>query len=144
MATSPVPSDARLAALAGEVASACLAAGFSVTAAESCTGGYIAKVLTDLPGSSQWFGTGFVTYSNEAKTALLGVPKELLDAEGAVSEAVVRAMAEGAWRRSGARRAVAVSGIAGRWQCRQTGRHRLVRLGGSGDSDPGEAASVCR
>ena len=113
MATSPVPSDARLAALAGEVASACLAGGFSVTAAESCTGGYISKVLTDLPGSSQWFGTGFVTYSNEAKTALLDVPEELLDAEGAVSEAVVRAMAEGAWRRSGARRAVAVSGIAG-------------------------------
>ncbi len=113
MAASPVPGDAELAALAGEVASACLSGGFSVTTAESCTGGFIAKVLTDLPGSSQWFGTGFVTYSNEAKTALLGVPVAVLAAEGAVSDAVVRAMAEGAWRRAGAGRAVAVSGIAG-------------------------------
>lgn len=113
MAASPAPSDARLAALAGEVARCCLRGGFTVATAESCTGGYISKVLTDLPGSSQWFGAGFVTYSNTAKTALLGVPASVLETHGAVSEAVVCAMAEGAWARAAAHRAVAVSGIAG-------------------------------
>jgi nicotinamide-nucleotide amidase len=113
VAASPAPSDARLAALAGEVALCCLCGGFSIATAESCTGGYIAKVLTDLPGSSQWFGAGFVTYSNAAKTTLLGVPAGILETHGAVSEAVVCAMAEGAWTRAAARRAVAVSGIAG-------------------------------
>jgi nicotinamide-nucleotide amidase len=81
--------------------------------AESCTGGWIAKALTDIPGSSQWFAEGFVTYSNEAKTRRLGVPPRVLGADGAVSEAVARAMARGALVRSGAQVAVAVTGIAG-------------------------------
>jgi nicotinamide-nucleotide amidase len=85
----------------------------SVTTAESCTGGWIAKALTDIAGSSEWFGEGFVTYSNEAKVRTLGVPRALLKREGAVSEAVARAMAAGALERTGATFAVAVTGIAG-------------------------------
>jgi nicotinamide-nucleotide amidase len=81
--------------------------------AESCTGGWIAKTLTDIAGSSQWFAEGFVTYSNDAKMRRLGVPRAVLKAEGAVSEAVARAMAMGALARSGAEVAVAVTGIAG-------------------------------
>jgi nicotinamide-nucleotide amidase len=81
--------------------------------AESCTGGWIAKVLTDIAGSSQWFAEGFVTYSNKAKVRRLGVPRAVLKVDGAVSEAVARAMALGALMRSGAHVAVAVTGIAG-------------------------------
>jgi nicotinamide-nucleotide amidase len=88
--------------------------GLTVTTAESCTGGWIAKVLTDVPGSSRWFGEGFVAYSNEAKVRRLGVARSLLEREGAVSEAVARAMAKGALDRSStATVAVAVTGIAG-------------------------------
>ncbi len=106
-------SDAALLVLAEAVADSCLRRGIELTTAESCTGGWIAKACTDLSGSSAWFGTGFVTYSDRAKTRLLGVPSELLRAHGAVSEPVVRAMAEGALRASGADLSVAVSGIAG-------------------------------
>jgi nicotinamide-nucleotide amidase len=81
--------------------------------AESCTGGLIAAACTDLAGSSAWFERGFVTYSNAAKTELLGVPAGLIDAHGAVSEPVARAMAEGAVARSHAQVAVAVTGVAG-------------------------------
>jgi len=81
--------------------------------AESCTGGWIAKTLTDIAGSSQWFSEGFVTYGNDAKVRRLGVPRAVLKAEGAVSEAAARAMAMGALVRSGAQVAVAVTGIAG-------------------------------
>lgn len=81
--------------------------------AESCTGGWIAKALTDIAGSSQWFTEGFVTYSNGAKMRRLGVPAAVLRTHGAVSEAVARAMARGALIRSGAQVAVAVTGIAG-------------------------------
>jgi nicotinamide-nucleotide amidase len=84
-----------------------------MTTAESCTGGWIGKVLTDVPGSSQWYETGYVTYANSAKTTLLGVLPADLEAHGAVSESVVKAMAIGALERSGAQIAVAVSGIAG-------------------------------
>jgi nicotinamide-nucleotide amidase len=84
-----------------------------VTTAESCTGGWIAKALTDVPGSSQWFGEGFVTYSNDAKVRSLGVSRATLTREGAVSASVARAMAQGALRRTGAELAVAVTGIAG-------------------------------
>ncbi len=90
-----------------------LSAGRQVATAESCTGGWIAKALTDIAGSSQWFTEGFVTYSNEAKMNRLGVARPVLMAQGAVSEAVARAMALGALRRSGAQLAVAVTGIAG-------------------------------
>ena len=81
--------------------------------AESCTGGMIAAHCTDLPGSSAWFERGFVTYSNEAKTELLGVPPDLILMDGAVSESVARAMALGACYRSNAIVSVAVTGIAG-------------------------------
>lgn len=81
--------------------------------AESCTGGMIAAACTDLAGSSDWFERGFVTYSNEAKVELLGVDAKLVEAHGAVSEVVARAMAFGAVRHSRARVSVAVTGIAG-------------------------------
>jgi nicotinamide-nucleotide amidase len=81
--------------------------------AESCSGGWIAKALTDIAGSSEWFLEGFVTYSNESKVRRLGVPRAVLKRHGAVSEATVRAMAAGALRRSKAQVAVAVTGIAG-------------------------------
>jgi nicotinamide-nucleotide amidase len=81
--------------------------------AESCTAGWIAKAMTDVAGSSQWFECGYVTYSNAAKVRDLGVSQRTLDAHGAVSEATVREMAAGALRVSGADVAVAVSGIAG-------------------------------
>jgi nicotinamide-nucleotide amidase len=84
-----------------------------VATAESCTGGWIAKSVTDIAGSSQWFIEGFVTYSDESKQRRLGVPKFVLRTRGAVSEATVRAMAAGALERSGAQIAVAVTGIAG-------------------------------
>lgn len=85
---------------------------FCVTA-ESCTGGWIAKALTDVAGSSGWFAEGFVVYSNDAKTRRLGVPHAVLERYGAVSRATARAMALGALKRSGAQIAVAVTGIAG-------------------------------
>jgi nicotinamide-nucleotide amidase len=84
-----------------------------VTTAESCTGGYVAKLITDVPGSSQWFERGYVCYSNAAKHADLGVRGQTLQLHGAVSEAVVLEMAHGALVGSGADRAVAISGVAG-------------------------------
>ena len=87
--------------------------GWMLATAESCTGGMIAAACTDLAGSSQWFDRGFVTYSNEAKTEMLSVPAELIAKHGAVSEEVVRAMAEGAIRHSCAQVSIAVTGIAG-------------------------------
>ncbi|MGH8559375.1 MAG: CinA family protein [Methylococcales bacterium] len=81
--------------------------------AESCTGGWIAKCVTDVAGSSQWFDCGFVTYSNEAKVKLLGLSDSLLNRYGAVSREAVRQMAAGALAQSQAQFAVAVSGIAG-------------------------------
>ena len=81
--------------------------------AESCTGGGVAEMVTRLPGSSSWFDCGWVTYSNLAKQALLGVPESVFVHFGAVSDACVRAMADGALKRSAANYAVAVSGVAG-------------------------------
>ncbi|MBG6077155.1 nicotinamide-nucleotide amidase [Polaromonas sp. CG_9.11] len=81
--------------------------------AESCTGGLIAAACTELAGSSHWFDRGFVTYSNAAKSELLGVDAALIEHHGAVSEAVARAMAQGAVARSQAQAAVAVTGVAG-------------------------------
>ena len=87
--------------------------GLKLVTAESCTGGLIAAACTDLAGSSAWFERGFVSYSNEAKTELLGVDARLIEREGAVSEAVARAMALGALSHSHAQVAVAVTGVAG-------------------------------
>jgi len=96
-----------------ELGDALRAHGVLMASAESCTGGLIAATCTMLAGSSDWFDTGFVTYSNAAKTTQLGVPPALIDAHGAVSDEVVRAMAEGALARSQAGVVVAVTGIAG-------------------------------
>ena len=87
--------------------------GWKLVTAESCTGGWLAKVVTDIAGSSGWFDRGFVTYSNEAKREMLGVAEAILAAEGAVSEATVAEMARGALSRSRAQVAAALSGIAG-------------------------------
>ncbi len=95
------------------LASLLLARGQLLATAESCTGGLIAASCTELAGSSAWFERGFVTYSNEAKTELLGVPAELIERHGAVSEEVAKAMAAGALAHSRADLAVAVTGIAG-------------------------------
>ncbi|MFQ5547015.1 MAG: CinA family protein [Woeseia sp.] len=100
-------------ALAEGLVGELLAAGKTVATAESCTGGWIAKSLTDIAGSSGCFGYGVVSYSNGAKESLLGVSPAALDEHGAVSDAVVRQMAEGALNLSGADIAAAVSGIAG-------------------------------
>ena len=109
----PVPTDSALSALSQDVAQQLLAARRRLVTAESCTGGWIAKLCTDIAGSSDWFDCGFVCYSNEAKIRDLEVPEKLIESEGAVSDAVVRAMAEGALERTGANVAIAVSGIAG-------------------------------
>lgn len=106
-----LPSD--LLDAARQLAAPLMAHGALVATAESCTGGLIAATLTELAGSSQWFERGFVTYSNASKHELLGVPADTLEAHGAVSEPVARAMAEGALRRSRARLALAVTGVAG-------------------------------
>jgi nicotinamide-nucleotide amidase len=87
--------------------------GWMLATAESCTGGMIAAACTDVAGSSEWFERGFITYSNEAKTELLGVDAALIAAHGAVSEVVARAMAFGAVRHSRAQVGVAVTGVAG-------------------------------
>jgi nicotinamide-nucleotide amidase len=86
---------------------------YSLTTAESCTGGLLAKYLTDIPGSSAYFQQGFITYANEAKTRLLGVPTDTLEQFGAVSEPTALAMADGARQRAGTDFALAISGIAG-------------------------------
>lgn len=91
----------------------CIEQGLTIATAESCTGGLIAGVLTEIAGSSAVVDRGFVTYSNEAKAEMLGVPKELIDRVGAVSQEVALAMAAGALAKSGADLAVAVTGIAG-------------------------------
>ena len=81
--------------------------------AESCTGGMVATAITDISGSSGWFERGFVTYSNQAKIEMIGVPSELIEKHGAVSEPVARAMAEGALRNSRAQVSLAITGVAG-------------------------------
>jgi nicotinamide-nucleotide amidase len=105
----PTPLVERAAALLA----ACGARGLRIATAESCTGGLVAGLLTEIPGSSAVFERGFVVYSNAAKRDLLGVADALIAAHGAVSEAAARAMAEGALARSPADLAVAVTGIAG-------------------------------
>jgi PncC family amidohydrolase len=102
-----------LAQLVRQLQARCLERGVHVATAESCTGGLIAKLITDVPGSSGYFQGGVVSYSNEVKTQLLGVPEEQLAAHGAVSAQVARSMAVGALHRTGADLAVAVTGVSG-------------------------------
>ncbi len=108
-----ISTDAGIRALAVRVAERLLGAGRSLVVAESCTGGWVAKACTDLPGSSRWFLGGVVTYSDDLKVGLLGVSADALRQQGAVSQAVVREMAVGALERLGGDVSVAVSGIAG-------------------------------
>lgn len=106
-------SEFDLGALAEKVGDALAARHWRLATAESCTGGWIAKVMTDMPGSSSWLERGFVTYSNASKMQMLGVAEATLAAHGAVSEATAREMAAGALARSEAHIACAVTGIAG-------------------------------
>jgi len=103
----------QIAKLANQLGVSLQAKKFRLAAAESCTGGWLAKAVTDIAGSSTWFDRGFVTYSNQAKQDMLGVPLRVLREHGAVSEASVLAMAEGVLRHSLADMSVAISGIAG-------------------------------
>lgn len=106
-------TDDDIAEVAARVARLLEARGARLATAESCTGGWISKALTDIPGSSGWFEYGFVTYSNEAKETMLGVEPEIIEQHGAVSREVAVEMAIGARVVSGADLAVAVTGIAG-------------------------------
>ncbi len=109
--TRLIPGE--LLADAAKVLDACRAAGLKIATVESCTGGLLAGALTSIAGSSEVVERGFVTYSNQAKSDLAGVPGALIDAHGAVSEEVARAMAEGGVERSPADLAIAVTGVAG-------------------------------
>jgi nicotinamide-nucleotide amidase len=106
-------TDEQLEALARALGTRLIERGWHVASAESCTGGWVAKTITDVAGSSAWFGWGCVTYANAAKTKLLGISEALLAEHGAVSEPVARAMAEGVRALSGAELAVAITGVAG-------------------------------
>lgn len=90
-----------------------LSKAWTISLAESCTGGLVCATLTELAGSSNWFERGYITYSNEAKAECLGVPSEVIESHGAVSEEVAKAMAEGARIQSGSNVAVSITGIAG-------------------------------
>jgi nicotinamide-nucleotide amidase len=105
--------DEELRALATRVLASCRGKGFKVATAESCTGGLVAAALTEIPGSSEVVDRGFITYSNEAKQAMLGVAPALIAAHGAVSEQTAEAMAKGVLAHSHADLALAVTGIAG-------------------------------
>jgi len=105
--------DADLVALSEAVGSACRQRRLLLATAESCTGGWVAQVITHTSGSSEWFERGFVTYSNEAKTELLGVRDEIIKERGAVSLETAAAMAEGALKNSKALIALSITGIAG-------------------------------
>ena len=131
------PDDIRT--LARQVIEAASARGLMIATAESCTGGLVSGALTAIAGSSAVVERGFVTYSNEAKTELLGVPADLIDSQGAVSEPVARAMAGGALAQSRAKVAVSVTGVAGPGggtACKPVG---LVHFGAAG---PGGAIHV--
>ena len=103
-------NDQTLAEVVGE---GLVRTGRTLAVAESCTGGLLSELITDIPGSSRYFTYGWVTYSNEAKCRELEVPPEMIDTYGAVSEQVARAMAQGARRRAGTDYTIAITGIAG-------------------------------
>jgi len=109
----PLTAPSDIDALAARLGAALAGHGWLCATAESCTGGLVAGAITAIAGSSAWFDRGFVTYSNEAKFAMLGVAPSMLDAHGAVSEPIARAMVAGALSASRAQVAVAVTGIAG-------------------------------
>ncbi|HJS21198.1 MAG TPA: nicotinamide-nucleotide amidohydrolase family protein [Steroidobacteraceae bacterium] len=149
-----MPTDAQLHRLAVRMGRQLLKRRRRLATAESCTGGWIAKAITDVAGSSQWFEAAYVTYSNATKTRTLGVSKRTLARHGAVSEPVVREMARGALGASGADIAVAVSGVAGPdggtpekpvglvWLCWAQRRGRSVHLKTRRVQLPGNRAAV--
>lgn len=106
-------SDQELLQLASELGAALQARGWMLATAESCTGGWVGQLVTALPGSSAWFERGFITYADNAKIEMLGVPPGMLAMHGAVSEETASAMAVGALKNSHAQAALAISGIAG-------------------------------
>jgi len=108
-----IPDDTALRSLATELGNALHARHQMLVTTESCTGGWVAKVLTDIPGSSAWFDRGFVTYTNQAKQDLLDVPAEILDTQGAVSQQTAEEMVQGGLRHSQAHFSLAITGIAG-------------------------------
>ncbi len=108
-----IPDDAELRSLAIALGDALHAQHQMLVTSESCTGGWVAKVLTDIPGSSAWFDRGYVTYTNQAKQDLLAVAPEILKTQGAVSQQTAEAMAHGALRHSPANFSLAITGIAG-------------------------------
>ena len=105
--------NSSITSLTQQLAQTLLAKGFKIALAESCTGGLLAAQLTSLAGSSDWFERGFITYSNQAKEESIGVPKEVIEQYGAVSEEVAKAMAEGVLNHSLAQISAAITGIAG-------------------------------
>ena len=106
-------AEVELQQLAVQLSDKLLARGWMVATAESCTGGWVAQLLTSLPGSSAWYERGFITYANAAKTEMLGVPVATLETFGAVSEETACAMATGALAHSHAQASLAITGIAG-------------------------------
>lgn len=150
--------DKELYSLAEQLGHALVARGWLLATAESCTGGWVGQAVTMVPGSSKWFDRGFVTYTDDAKQAMLGVRAETLSRHGAVSEQTVLEMAKGALERSDARIAVAVSGVAGpdggsadkpvgtvwiAWAVRG-GKLRAQRFNFAGDRDSVRRQSVIR
>lgn len=119
----------RLEALSHELLELYRARGLTLATAESCTGGLLSACITEIPGSSDVFNRGFVTYANEAKTEMLGVPEDMLAEHGAVSEQVARAMAEGALASAGVDIALSITGIAGPGGATDTKPLGLVYMG---------------
>lgn len=135
-------TDIELESLAWQVGEALAARGWRLATAESCTGGWIAEAVTAISGSSAWFDRGFVSYSNAAKMDMLGVSAQTLATHGAVSEATVRAMAEGAIARSLADVAVAVSGVAGPTGGTATKPVGMVCIGWAARAYPSRVATL--
>ena len=126
------------------IAQLLLANNWKLALAESCTGGLVCAKLTELSGSSAWFERGYITYSNQAKTACLGVPAELIESQGAVSEAVAKAMALGAQRSAGTNVAVSITGIAGPTGGSLEKPVGTVCFGWSIGNQAGENLTVCQ
>jgi len=126
------------------IAQLLLANNWKLALAESCTGGLVCAKLTELSGSSAWFERGYITYSNQAKIACLGVPAELIESQGAVSEAVAKAMAVGAQRSAGTNVGVSITGIAGPTGGSAEKPVGTVCFGWSISKQTGENLTVCQ